>query len=192
MSGHGCVGGGGRCRFPHQESAGRSRRCGPVDPSHWAYSSNLLGKKNTKTHETLKKRGKNDGEDTFFSTITAQSNKAKDSPSTTCSDLLSSTHFKVDVNYFHLAISKLLSVNCLNHLQALVCHPQLASYSITQAQPLLWILSSRNMFYTSQYHQRNYTGLLNPSPFYTAGIAARIRKRMSLCGGYLSARIMYQ
>lgn len=46
MSGRGCVGGGGRCCcFLYQESAGRSRRCGPVDLSHWAYSSNLLGRK---------------------------------------------------------------------------------------------------------------------------------------------------
>lgn len=66
MSGHGCVGGGGRCRFPHQESAGRSRRCGPVDPSHRAYSSNLLGEKNIKTHETLKNGAKMMEKTPFF------------------------------------------------------------------------------------------------------------------------------
>ena len=43
MSGRGCVGGDGHCRFPHQESAGRSRRFGLAEWIHSAYSSDLAG-----------------------------------------------------------------------------------------------------------------------------------------------------
>lgn len=52
--GRGCVGGGGcrRRRFPHPESAGRSRRSGPVGWSHRASPSNLSGERKTPQHVT--------------------------------------------------------------------------------------------------------------------------------------------
>lgn len=55
--GRGCVGGGGcrRRRFPHPESAGRSRRSGPVGWSHRASPSNLSGEKEDAT--TCHERG---------------------------------------------------------------------------------------------------------------------------------------
>lgn len=46
MPGRGCVDGGGRRHFPHQESAGRSRRSGSAGWNRRAYPSNLPGKNN--------------------------------------------------------------------------------------------------------------------------------------------------